>query len=46
MTFLVDEGREDPLYHYKWTSIGPSAKRHLNWRANDDPTLNNGLVAL
>ena len=35
-------------YHYKRAIIGPPAKRHLmafRWRADDDPTLNAGLVA-
>ena len=28
--FLVDEGREDPKYHYERVIIGPPAKRHSN----------------
>ena len=48
--FFVDERWEDPstLYHYKRAIIGPPAKHHLmafGWRADDDPTLNAGLVA-
>ena len=42
--FLVDEGREDPNTKIRGpSSVHPSAKR---WRADDDPTLNAGLVAL
>ena len=48
--FLVDkEGEGGSKYHYKRAIIGPPAKRHLmafRWRADDDPTLNAGLVAL
>ena len=36
-------------YHYKRAIIGQLAKRHLmvfRWRADDDPTLNAGLVVL
>ena len=42
-TFL--EGRDNPnKYPYKWTIIGPPAKR---WRADNEwPKLNAGLVAL
>ena len=45
------KGRYDPnKYHYKQRAIiDPPAKRHLmafHWRADDDPTLNAGLVTL
>ena len=36
---LVDEGRENPKYHYKRAIFSPPAKHHLN----DGPTLNSGL---
>ena len=38
--FLVDEWREDPNN----TISGPSLS--FRWRADDDPALNAGLVAL
>ena len=47
--FLFGEGREDP----NTTISGPSSTRQRNailmafrWRADDDPILNAGLVAL
>ena len=39
--FLVDEGREDQ----NTTIGGPSSARQRNWRADNGPTLNAGLVA-
>ena len=36
------------MYHYKRAIIGPPVKRHqmaFPWHADDDPTLNAGLVA-
>ena len=44
-----DEEREDSNTTITGAIIGPPAKRHLNgfrWRADDDPILNAGLVAL
>ena len=47
VTTFIYEGREDSSTTISRAIIGPPTKRHtFRWRADDDPILNAGLVAL